>query len=247
MRCYNDPLRALLFALLASASLWAPVPHYVAAPPNPVATRALLERFGSFTVHKWKEYGFRLIGFWTPVIGEIAMLALAIVLLTPVALAGPTGPYHGFVVQGETDTHFYDNSPDNPEQICPAIGVLYTATPKLFRALAQAQADGSLTKQLRKLERVDLLVVDDWGLVAPKPDQARLFLEVIDDRQGATLITSQYPVETWHELIGDLTVADAILDRVVHNAYRIALHGESMRGRRGLTHQAAPSGGPDRS
>jgi DNA replication protein DnaC len=131
--------------------------------------------------------------------------------------------------------------------------VLYTATPKLFRTLAQAQADGNLTKYLKTLERVDLLVIDDWGLVAPKPDHARLFLEVIDDRQGATLITSQYPVEAWHELIGDPTVADAILDRVVHNAYRIALQGESLRKRRGLAvdeahHNAAtrPSGGAGR-
>lgn len=109
--------------------------------------------------------------------------------------------------------------------------VLYTATPKLFRGLVQAQVDGSLTKYLKKLERVDLLLVDDWGLVAPRPEHARLFLEVLDDRQGATLITSQYPVEAWHELIGDPTVADAILDRIIHNAYRIALEGESMRKR----------------
>ena len=84
---------------------------------------------------------------------------------------------------------------------------------------------------LRKLARVDLLVLDDFGLTAVKPDQYRLFLEILDDRQGtgATLITSQYPPNTWHELIGEGTVADAILDRLVHNAHNIDLDGDSMR------------------
>lgn len=106
---------------------------------------------------------------------------------------------------------------------------LYCYAPRLFRELAQAQADGSLTRLLRKLARVDLLLVDDWGLATPKPEGSRLFLEVLDDRKGGNLITSQYPVETWHELVGDPTIADAILDRIVHSAHRIALKGESMR------------------
>jgi len=107
----------------------------------------------------------------------------------------------------------------------------YGYVPKLFRELTLAQADGSLTRLLKKLARVDLLLVDDWGLTPLKPDQYRLFLEILDDRQaaGATLITSQYPVNTWHELIGDPTVGDAILDRLVHNAHKLELRGDSLR------------------
>ena len=109
--------------------------------------------------------------------------------------------------------------------------VLYYYGPKLFRELALAQADGSLTRLLKKLARVDLLVIDDWGLTPLKPDQYRLFLEILDDRQGtgAVLITSQYPVHTWHELIGEPTVGDAILDRLVHSAYQLDLKGDSLR------------------
>ena len=106
---------------------------------------------------------------------------------------------------------------------------LYYYGPKLFRELNLAQADGSLTRFLKKLARSTLLVVDDWGLTPLQPDQYRLFLEILDDRTGATLLTSQYPVNTWHELIGDPTIGDAILDRVLHNAFKIELKGESLR------------------
>ena len=84
---------------------------------------------------------------------------------------------------------------------------------------------------LRKLARVSLLVVDDFGLEKAGPAEYRLFLEVLQDRIGnaSTLVTSQYDVSVWHQLIGDDTVADAILDRLVHSAYRIELEGESMR------------------
>lgn len=108
---------------------------------------------------------------------------------------------------------------------------LYFYAPKLFRALQLAQADGSLSRLLKKLLRADLVIVDDLGIVSVQPQQYRPFLEVIDDRCGSasTLITSQVPVGQWHELITDSTLADAILDRVVHNAYRLELKGESMR------------------
>lgn len=110
---------------------------------------------------------------------------------------------------------------------------LYCYVPKLFRELTVAHGDGSLGKLLAKLARVDLVVVDDWGLVHLEPDQYRLFLEILEDRNGsgAVLITSQYPVDTWHEMIGDATVADGILDRLVHNAHTITLKGDSMRGK----------------
>ena len=114
---------------------------------------------------------------------------------------------------------------------------LYYYTPKLFRELGVSQADGTMIKLLKKLARVDLLVIDDWGLTPLKADQYRLFLEILDDRQGAgaTLITSQYPLKTWHELIGDPTVGDAILDRLAHNAHKLELKGDSLRKKGGTT------------
>lgn len=108
---------------------------------------------------------------------------------------------------------------------------LYYYEPKLFRELAIAQVDGSLPALLKKVGKVDLLVLDDWGLTPLQPAQYRLFLEILDDRQGtgALLMTSQYPLSTWHERISDPTVADAILDRIIHTAYKIELKGGSMR------------------
>jgi len=108
---------------------------------------------------------------------------------------------------------------------------LYYYAPKFFRALETARADGSLLPLLKKLARAPLIVVDDLGIASVPGKLYREFLELLDDRQGqgATLITSQFPVSQWHEVIADPTVADAILDRLVHNAYRIELKGESMR------------------
>ena len=108
---------------------------------------------------------------------------------------------------------------------------LYFYAPKFFRALETARADGSLLSLLKKLARAPLIVVDDLGIASVPGKLYREFLEMLDDRQGqgATLITSQFPVSQWHEVIADPTVADAILDRLVHNAYRIELKGESMR------------------
>ena len=108
---------------------------------------------------------------------------------------------------------------------------LYYYAPKLFRDLRNAQLDGSLIRLLRKLAKTQLLVIDDWGMETVEPHEYRSFLEMIDDRHGtgATLITSQFDVSAWHELITDATVADAILDRLVHSAYRIKLSGPSLR------------------
>ena len=108
---------------------------------------------------------------------------------------------------------------------------LYYYAPKLFRALQAAQADGSFLSLLKKLARAPLLIIDDLGIASVVGKQYRDLLEILDDRQGqgATLITSQFPVEQWHQVIADPTVADAILDRLVHNAYRIELKGESLR------------------
>jgi DNA replication protein DnaC len=109
--------------------------------------------------------------------------------------------------------------------------VCYYYAPKLFRELHNAQADGSLMKLLKKLVRAALIVLDDFGVSAATGKQYRDLLEILDDRHGlgSTLITSQFPVDQWHEVINDATVADAILDRLVHNAYRLELKGESLR------------------
>jgi DNA replication protein DnaC len=109
--------------------------------------------------------------------------------------------------------------------------VCYYYAPKLFRELQNAQADGSLLKLFKKVARAALLVIDDFGLAAVTGKQYRDLLEILDDRHGlgSTLITSQFPVDEWHGVINDATVADAILDRLVHNAYRLKLEGESIR------------------
>ena len=108
---------------------------------------------------------------------------------------------------------------------------LYFYQPKLARQIAVAQVDGSLMRLLKKLAKTDLLVIDDWGLASLKPPQYRDFLEILEDRhdRGSILITSQFPPDSWHDLIADATVADAILDRLVHTAYRIKLEGETLR------------------
>jgi DNA replication protein DnaC len=111
---------------------------------------------------------------------------------------------------------------------------LYVRTPRLLSELAAGRIDGSYPKRLRTLARCELLVLDDWGL-EPLTDQSRRdLLEILDDRydRRSTLIAAQLPVEHWHDYIGDPTLADAILDRLVHNAHKIALTGESLRKKR---------------
>jgi DNA replication protein DnaC len=114
------------------------------------------------------------------------------------------------------------------------LSVLYHRAPRLFAALALARGDGRYAKLLRALARVDLLVLDDWGPEPLNAEQRRDLLEIVEDRYDARsiLITSQVPVDRWYEIIGDPTLADAILDRLIHNAYRIDLKGESLRKRR---------------
>lgn len=109
--------------------------------------------------------------------------------------------------------------------------VLYQRIPRLFADLALARGDGRYARLMRALGGVKLLILDDWGLEPLGPEQRRDLLEIVEDRygRGATLITSQVPVDRWHDLIGDPTLADAILDRIIHNAHRIQLRGESLR------------------
>lgn len=113
--------------------------------------------------------------------------------------------------------------------------VFYRPAGKLFRDLQQAQADGSLSRHLPTLTKVDVLVVDDFAMSPLGELERRLFLEICDDRyrRRSTVLTSQLPVSSWHKQIGDPTIADSILDRLVHNAYRFELSGESLRKRPG--------------
>ena len=112
--------------------------------------------------------------------------------------------------------------------------VLYQRVPKLFGDLALARGDGRIAARMKSLARVDLLILDDWGLEPLDGNARHHLLEILEDRYGrrSTMVTSQLPVASWFDLIGNPTYADAILDRLVHNAYRIDLTGESMRKQR---------------
>jgi len=114
---------------------------------------------------------------------------------------------------------------------------LYTRASQLFRDLAIARADGSLPRRLLRLSHLDVLIVDDWAMAPMNEIERRDFLEICDDRyqRRSTILTSQLPVAKWHAQIGDPTLADSILDRLVHNAHRIELEGESLRKKRART------------
>jgi DNA replication protein DnaC len=115
------------------------------------------------------------------------------------------------------------------------LSALHKRITELFRELAVARADGSFGQFLMKLSRIDVLVLDDFAMAPLKEQERRDFLEICDDRyqRRSTILTSQVPVSHWHEQIGDPTIADSIMDRLVHNAYRIELDGESIRKVRG--------------
>ena len=109
--------------------------------------------------------------------------------------------------------------------------VLYRRAPRLFDELALARADGTYTRLLARFARMDVLVLDDWGLAPVQDIERRDLLEIMEDRHGirSTIWTSQIPVAQWHDHVGDPTIADAICDRLLHNAHRIVLHGPSRR------------------
>lgn len=120
--------------------------------------------------------------------------------------------------------------------------VIYRRTPRFIDELTLARADGTLPRLLKRLTRIDLLVLDDWGLTPLRDQDRRDLLEVIDDRDNArsTLLASQIPVAKWHDYLGDPTIADAIADRLLHSAHRIVLKGPSRRksrSRKGTTTQ----------
>tara|TARA_R110002096_G_scaffold425332_1_gene633890 strand:- start:418 stop:1146 length:729 start_codon:yes stop_codon:yes gene_type:complete len=112
--------------------------------------------------------------------------------------------------------------------------VKYYNINKLFGKLKSAKADGSYLKEIDRIEKQDLIILDDFGLQQLDNTKRQAFMEIIEDRHGkkSTVIASQLPVINWHEIIGEQTIADAILDRLVHSAHRIDLKGESMRKKR---------------
>lgn len=111
------------------------------------------------------------------------------------------------------------------------LSVLYQRSPRLFGSLALARGDGRYARLMRQLARVNLLILDDWGPEPLTAEQRRDLLEIVEDRYnaGSLIITSQVPIDRWYEIVGDPTLADAILDRLIHNAHRIELKGESLR------------------
>ena len=115
--------------------------------------------------------------------------------------------------------------------------VLYQRIPKLFADLALGRGDGRYPRLLRALGGVQLLILDDWGLEPLDPQARHDLLEILEERyeRRSTIVTSQLPVDQWHAVIGDPTYADAVLDRLVHNAHRIALTGDSLRRRKSVT------------
>ena len=111
------------------------------------------------------------------------------------------------------------------------ISTYYVRLPRLMEELKIAHVDGSYMKLLGRISRIQILIVDDWGLSPLTDVQRRDFLEIVEDRHNvrSTIISTQYPVNKWHKIIDDPTLADAICDRLVHNAYKLNLKGESMR------------------
>ena len=137
---------------------------------------------------------------------------------------GPTGVGKSFVASALAQKACRDS-----------YSALYTRAQPLFRDLAMARADGSLRNLLARLARIDVLVIDDWAMAPLSEPERRDFWEICEDRYQvrSTILTSQLPVSRWHEQIGDPTLADGILDRLVHNAHRIEMRGDSMRKNRG--------------
>jgi DNA replication protein DnaC len=117
--------------------------------------------------------------------------------------------------------------------------VLYANTPKLFAKLKMAKADASYIKEITKIERQHLLILDDFGIQPFDAQSRQSLMEIIEDRHGKTsmIITSQLPVNKWYEVIGEKTIADAILDRIIHDAHRMELKGESLRKKRQPTEE----------
>ena len=140
--------------------------------------------------------------------------------------------HHNVVITGATGTGKTYLACAFAQQACRlGYRVLYRRAPRLFDELTLARADGSYARLLTRFARMDVLVLDDWGLAPVKDIERRDLLEIMEDRHGlrSTIWTSQIPVAQWHDHVGDPTIADAICDRLLHNAHRIVLQGPSRR------------------
>ena len=140
--------------------------------------------------------------------------------------------HHNVVITGMTGTGKSFIACALAHQACrTGSRVLYRRVPRLFEELTLAHADGSYTRLLARFARTDVLVLDDWGIAPLRDQDRRDLLEIFEDRYGlrSTILTSQLEVEHWHDHLGEPTVADAICDRLLHNAHRIALQGPSWR------------------
>lgn len=140
--------------------------------------------------------------------------------------------HQNVIVTGATGTGKTFVSCALAQQACrKGFSATYRRASRLFDELALARADGSYVRLLGKLARVDVLVIDDWGLTPAREQERRDFLEILEDRYGqrSTIMTSQLPPKAWHEHLADQTLADAILDRLLHNAHRLVLKGPSRR------------------
>lgn len=137
-----------------------------------------------------------------------------------ILICGPTGVGKSFLASALAQKACRENH-----------SVLYQRVPKLFTELALARGDGRYARMMRSLCRVDVLILDDWGLALFDAGARHDLLELLEERHGrrSIIVTSQLPVDKWHDIIGDPTYADAILDRLVHTAHRINLSGESLR------------------
>lgn len=145
-----------------------------------------------------------------------------------VLITGPTGSGKSFLACALAHRACLDG-----------FSALYHRAPRLFPDLALAHADGRYPKLMNTIAKIQLLVIDDWGLSTLNDGERNDLLEILEDRhqRRSTLITSQLPLDLWHQMIGNPTLADAILDRLIHNAYKINLKGESMRKKTALTNE----------
>ena len=202
------------------------------------------ERFGLLVDAQWlarenrrlqrslKEARFRLTQASLEAIEHRPQRPLDKALLRQLATGRWIAEHHNVVITGPTGTGKTFIACALGHQACRTGNrVLYRRVPRLFEELTLAHADGSYTRLLARFARAEVLVLDDWGLAPLSDTDRRDLLEIFEDRYGlrSTILTSQLPTEHWHDHLGEATVADAICDRLLHNAHRIALTGPSWR------------------
>ena len=142
------------------------------------------------------------------------------------------GKFENILITGSTGIgKSYIGSAIGNQACCLGYKVIYHSTSKLISKLKIAKADGSYLREMTKIEKQNLLILDDFGIQPFDPAGRAMLMELIEDRhgKGSVIVTSQLPVNKWYDIIGDKTIADAILDRIIHQSHRIELKGESMR------------------